>query len=251
MLIQRSVQDHIATITLNRPESLNALSQQLIAEFRDSLAELGGRDDIRALMVTGAGRAFCAGSDIKELFEIDVDTARKFQQNEASLCEELETFPFPTIGAIHGYAMGGGFALALCHDFRIAAESTTFGAPEVKLGWNPPFGIAQAVRLLGETVAKDLLMTGRSITADEARQLGVVTRVVPDDEPIRVAQEIAATLRDLPVEAVTACKREINRVARQNRGCVRPEEMEAFLRCFETREAQQAIRGFVEKRRGQ
>lgn len=251
MLIELAIDNRIAVLTLKRPHALNALSQELIEEFRAVLKELAQRDDVRALIVTGAGRAFCAGSDIKELHGVGVEEAQRMQRNEAELMEELETFPLPTIAAVNGYAFGGGFALALSHDIRIASESAVFGAPEVKLGWNPPFGVAQAVRILGEAVTKELLMTGRNVLLDEALRLGIVSRVVPDDQLLATAQELALGIAELPIEGVKACKREVNRVARQLGTLHSDDEMQSFLRCLQTPDAQEAIRRFVEKSKRQ
>jgi len=248
MYVKVAIAPPLATLTLNRPAALNALSQALIGEFRDALRELAARDDLRAVIVTGAGRAFCAGSDLMELHGTTVDEAERIERNEALLMDELETFPLPTIAAVNGYALGGGFCLALSHDFRLASEVAVFGAPEVKLGWNPPFGVAQAVRLLGATVAKELLMSGRNVPAEEALRLGIASRVVPADELLPAAEEFARQFCDWPREGVIACKREVNRVSRQLGSLVRDDEMQAFLHCLTTPAAQAALEQFVARR---
>jgi enoyl-CoA hydratase/carnithine racemase len=240
----------LAFITLNRPERLNAINRELTAKLEEAVARANREPDVRVIVLRGAGRAFCAGSDLKELHSASVEAAHASQRSEAELGDELETSPLPTIAAINGYALGGGFALALSHDIRVASESAIFGAPEVKLGWSPPFGIAQAVRILGETAAKDLLMSGRNITAQEALQMGVVSHVLPGEQLITSAEEVARRFVDLPLEAVKSCKREVNRVARQLGGVARNEEIQAFLDCFQTSEAQTGLRRFVEKGRG-
>ena len=194
------VESNVATITIDRPEALNALNQELMIELGFAL-ELAEADlDVGAMIITGVGRAFVAGADIGNLQQL----ADGFSGREASLAGQdlmntLAALPFPTIAAINGFALGGGLELALAADLRVAANGARLGLPEVGLGLIPGYGGTQRLpRLIGLSRALDLILTGRHVQADEALALGLVNRVVED--AVEGARELArACLKNAPI----------------------------------------------------
>lgn len=191
--LRYELQGGVALITIDRQEALNALNQDLLMEL--SLAfELAQADvDVRALVITGAGRAFVAGADIGGLREIeDAFAGREASLSGQDVTNALASLPFPTLAAINGFALGGGLELALAADLRVAAEGARLGLPEVGLGLIPGYGGTQRLpRLIGQGRALDLILTGRHVTASEALQLGLVNRVAED--ALAAALELAQT----------------------------------------------------------
>lgn len=194
------VDGNIATLTIDRPEALNALNQELMIELSFAL-ELAEADlDVRALIVTGVGRAFVAGADIENLQQLgDGFSGREASLSGQDLMNSLAALPFPTIAAINGFALGGGLELALAADLRVAAGSARLGLPEVQLGLIPGYGGTQRLpRLIGLGRALDLILTGRHVTAEEALSLGLVNRVAED--ALEGARELAqACLKNAPI----------------------------------------------------
>jgi enoyl-CoA hydratase len=198
--------DGIATLTVNRPDKLNALNAATIAELGAAIDEVRTRDDIRGLIVTGAGRAFIAGADISELAAETSVSARELALKGQRVFGRFETSPKPVIAAVNGFALGGGCELALACHIRIAAEQAKFGQPEVKLGICPGYGGTQRLaRLIGKGRALQLLMTGETIDAAEAYRLGLVNRVVAADALIPVATEMLRQILANGPLAVAAC----------------------------------------------
>jgi enoyl-CoA hydratase len=198
--------DGIATLTVNRPDKLNALNAATIAELGAAIDEVRTRDDIRGLIVTGAGRAFIAGADISELAAETPVSARELALKGQRIFGRFETSPKPVIAAVNGFALGGGCELALACHIRIAAELAKFGQPEVKLGICPGYGGTQRLaRLIGKGRALQLLMTGETIDAAEAYRLGLVNRVVAADGLIQAAAEMLRQILANGPLAVAAC----------------------------------------------
>jgi enoyl-CoA hydratase len=198
--------DGIATLTVNRPDKLNALNAATIAELGAAIDEVRTRDDIRGLIVTGAGRAFIAGADISELAAETPVSARELALKGQRIFGRFETSPKPVIAAVNGFALGGGCELALACHIRIAAEQAKFGQPEVKLGICPGYGGTQRLaRLIGKGRALQLLMTGETIDAAEAYRLGLVNRVVAADGLIQAAAEMLRQILANGPLAVAAC----------------------------------------------
>lgn len=191
------VEDGIAIITFDRPDVLNALNADLMLEFGLALDVAAGSDGVRALIVTGAGRAFVAGADISEFAHLGTDV---FAGRDAALAGQdvlnsLASLPVPTIAAVNGFAFGGGLELALACDLRVAQEGARMGLPEVGLGLIPGYGGTQRLpRLIGPSRALDLIFTGRHVEADEALLLGLVNRVAPDalEESRQLARQMLA-----------------------------------------------------------
>jgi len=196
----------IATLTVNRPDKLNALNAATMAELGDAISEVRSRDDIGGLIVTGAGRAFVAGADISELAKETAVSARRLATEGQRIFGLFETSPKPVIAAVNGFALGGGCELALACHIRIATEQAKFGQPEVKLGICPGYGGTQRLaRLVGKGRALQLLLTGETIDAAEAYRLGLVNRVVAADALILSATEMLRQILANGPLAVAAC----------------------------------------------
>jgi enoyl-CoA hydratase len=194
------LQDNLATVTIERPDALNALNQELILELAVAL-ELAEADlDVRALIITGVGRAFVAGADIENLQRLgDGFSGREASLAGQDLMNSLAALPFPTIAAINGFALGGGLELALAADLRVAATGAKLGLPEVRLGLIPGYGGTQRLpRLIGQGRALDMILTGRHVGAEEALTMGLVNRVAED--ALAAAFELArACLGNAPI----------------------------------------------------
>ena len=196
----------IATLTVNRPDKLNALNAETMRELGQAINEVRDRDDIRGLIVTGAGRAFIAGADISELAKENAVSARKLAMEGQRVFRLFETSPKPVIAAINGFALGGGCELALACHIRIASEQSKFGQPEVKLGLCPGYGGTQRLaRTVGQGRALQLLLTGETIDAAEAHRIGLVNRVVASDAVIPAATEMLKQILANGPLAVAAC----------------------------------------------
>lgn len=192
----------MAVVTLNRPRVLNAMDDAMMELLKDAMEELEGDRSVRVVIVTGAGdRAFCAGSDIKELSTMDAERMRYHSVLGQSINHLIESMPKPVIAAINGYAIGGGCELALACDIRIASRTAKFGLPEVNVGAVAGAGgIYRLARVVGTGVAKELLMLGNIIDAEEAYRIKLANRVTPPGEALNTAREIAAELlRKSPV----------------------------------------------------
>lgn len=248
MLIDLEVQNRIGYLALNRPDALNALNQQMIDDMEAALHAVSTDERIAVLIVTGRGGAFCSGSDLKALYDTPAAEAERLARRTAWVCRLFEELPQPTIAAIEGYALGGGVALTLYQNIRVASENAVFGFPTVKLGWNPAFGMARLTRLVGRGWASDLMLTGRTIDAHEALRIRLIDRVVPPSELMPAAEALARQIADNPSAGVHAVKS----VMREEENLILEEaddfELRAFGRCVETEEAQARIRAFVEKK---
>jgi len=205
--------EHVATLTLNRPKVLNALNAQLLGELRAGLEQLENDSRVRAIIITGTGdRAFAAGADIAELNAIPdaLGGARKARSGQG-LTLYVERMRTPVIMAVNGFALGGGCELAMAGDIRIASDNAKFGQPEVNLGLMPGFGGSQrSTRLVGRGMAMFLCLSGDTIDAQMALQIGLVDRVVPQAELLDAAQKLAQTIASKAPLAVAATKRAIN-----------------------------------------
>src|SRR3712207_2458626 len=188
-------EDGVSVLTIDRQEKLNALDPQVTEEIGQALLELEAEGP-RAIIVTGAGeRSFVAGADISAMSAMDPMEAKRFSEIAHAAMALLDRSPVPTIAAVNGYALGGGCEVAIACDIRVAAENATFGFPEVSLGILPGMGGTQRLpRLVGPALAKELILTARRIGAQEAREIGLVNRVVPQGAALEVAREMAAEI---------------------------------------------------------
>lgn len=178
--IQLESQGEVAILRINRPEALNAMNTDVISELSQTVDKIGADDTIKVIIVTGAGeKSFCAGADISYMVDIDPITAEKYASSAQSVLNKIERLEKPVIGAINGYALGGGCELAMVCDIRIASSNAKLGQPEVTIGIPPGWGGTQRLmRLVGPAKAKELVFTGRMIPAEEAFQLGLVNNVI-------------------------------------------------------------------------
>jgi enoyl-CoA hydratase len=244
--IRVDVQDGVATLTLNRPEVRNAINLRMVEEMHEALADLAGREDVRALVVTGAGeKAFAAGADIAELLERTHEDA--LRSINTALFKRVEDFPRPTIAAIRGFALGGGCELALACDIRLAGEGARLGLPEVSLGIMPAAGGTYRLpRLIGLGRAKELIFTGAIVDAREAERIGLVNRVVPDAAVIETAVELGRKIASQAPLAVRLAKLIMNQGARG--ASLTEVESVAQAILFESEEKRQRMTEFLKKR---
>src|SRR5688500_18799094 len=206
------LEEATAVVTLNRPEQRNALNHELFTLLREVIAEARDDASVRALVLTGADdRSFCAGADIRAMQQMGTDAAREWSLLGHAVFAALEELPKPVIAAINGVALGGGCELALACDFRFMAETSQLGQPEIKLGLMPGWGGTQRLpRIVGEALAKDLVLTGRLMAAEEARLAGLINGVAESGASVLdVALLYARQFAALPPLAVGAAKRAI------------------------------------------
>jgi len=242
----------VAVITLNRPSVLNALNASLLSELSASLFALAMADDIRAIVITGAGeKAFAAGADIGELNALGnavagADQARKGQ----SITRQIERLNKPVIMAVNGFALGGGCELAMSGDIRIASENAKFGQPEVNLGLIPGYGGSQrTTRLVGKGMAMYLCLSGELIDAKEAHRIGLVEKVVPLAELLAEAKRIGSVIATKAPLAITACKRIINGGAHLSIDDALELEAIEFGTLVDTEDFREGTGAFLEKRK--
>jgi enoyl-CoA hydratase len=247
--IMLEVSEAIATLTFNRPKVLNALNPQMIEEFRVALGEVQRTPEVKVLILTGAGKAFVAGADIRILQQLDPIGAKRFAQEGQSTLFALEALDIPVIACVNGFALGGGCEIAMACDFVCASEMANFGQPEINLGVIPGFGGTQRlVRLVGKGRAKELCMTGRIITAQEAFSMGLVTRIFPAETLMDETLKIAKTIAEKGRVALRAVKYVIDRGfdIDLKAGCAL--EADAFSLCFASPDQQEGTTAFLEKR---
>ena len=244
-----SVQDRIATLTVNRPDKLNALNAATIGELGAAIDELRLRDDVSAIILTGAGRAFVAGADISELSGQSSLEGQRLARRGQEVFRRFETSPKPTLAAVNGFALGGGCELAMSCHLRIASESAKFGQPEVKLGLVPGYGGTQRLpRLIGRGRAIQLLLTGEMIDAQEAYRIGLVNRVVPADQLIGAATAlIQQMLMNAPL-GIAACIELVDRGLEMPLDDALALEATRFGVLISTQDTAEGTRAFIEKR---
>jgi enoyl-CoA hydratase len=235
-------------VTIDRAEALNALDRPTLEELRDRLAELAEDSEARVVLLTGAGeRAFVAGADIKYMSGLGVEEATAWGELGHRCGQLLETMPKPTIAAIEGFALGGGCELALACDLRYASSRAKLGQPEINLGIIPGWGGTQRlVRVCGLGVAKDLILTGRTVGAEEALRIGLVNAV--HDPALEQAREVAELLAAKSPLALAAIKRTTNHALQGNHVENLQREADEFGGLFSSEDAKEGMTAFVEKR---
>jgi enoyl-CoA hydratase len=243
------VADRIATITVNRPDKLNALNDATIAELGRAIDDANARDDVAAVLLTGAGRSFIAGADISELESQSPLEAQRRARVGQAIFRRFETSPKPTVAAINGFALGGGCELAMACHVRIASEKAKLGQPEVKLGIVPGYGGTQRLpRLVGRGAALRLLLTGDMIDAAEAHRLGLVDLVVAPDALIDTARTMLAAMAANAPLALAGCIEAVNRGqdVPLEEGCTIESDFFGLLSA--TADMREGMRAFLEKR---
>jgi enoyl-CoA hydratase len=241
--------DGVALVTIDRPAALNALSFDLLDELAGTLEALDRDGRTRAVVLTGAGeRAFAAGADIVELADQTPERLRSERRFEA--WDRIWAIGVPLIAAVRGFALGGGCELALCCDLIVAGDDARFGQPEISIGVMPGAGGTQRLtRVVGVARAMDMILTARTMRADEALAAGLVTRVVPVAETIESALELASSVASMPPLAVRAAKRSVLAAAELPLAAGLRAEREAFFDLFATADQREGMRAFQEKRR--
>ena len=245
------IESSLAIITFNRPKALNALNNALIEEFSTALDTIASNQDIRVLILTGAGdKAFVAGADINELAAFNPLEAKLFSRKGHRTIHKLQTLSIPVIAAVNGFALGGGSEIALACDFIYASEDAKFGLPEITLGIIPGFGGTQRLpRLIGKNLAKELIFTGRMINAEEARQMGIVNQVHEADSLMEAVKKTANMIAAKGKTSLRAAKEAINKGmdVDLDTGCHM--EIDAFSLCMASTDAKEGTRAFLEKRK--
>jgi enoyl-CoA hydratase len=244
-----AVAGKVATVTLNRPKSLNAVDTVMTSELEQLVAWLAGHaTEVRVVILTGAGTAFSAGDDVKELGSLSLETARELSLRQAQLYLAFESLPQPIIAAVNGRALGAGCVCAYSCDFRIASHAATFGMPEIRLGWTPGYGLAQLTALIGKARALDLCLTGRTITSREAHDWGLVHELVSGSMLMERARKLAADLLLMPALALRETKRTIHADEGPQSKTAHRLDTEAYLRCLQAPDAQEGLAAFRDKR---
>lgn len=255
MLVRLEVDDDgIGTITLNRPEKLNALSNELSRALAEAVLRVAGDTKIRGVVITGTGRAFCAGGDIDSMRghaeAADWTAIRDILQAGATIVETLQSMRKPTIAAVNGPAAGAGGSLALACDFRIASESAAFGLVFSRLGLHPDWGGTYFLpRIVGTAKALELILSGDIIDAAECARLGIFNRVTDADHLMSTAREFAITFAAKAPLALMLARQAVHESVNMTLKDVLALEIENQLRLFPTADAKEGIRAFLEKRK--
>lgn len=249
-----SVADKVATFTFNRPDKLNALSGELIQSAKEHLQAFAVDPAVGAIVLTGAGRAFCAGGDVSAMaardgtpltYEESIDRQRSGHE----MPWLLHNIPKVTIAAVNGYAMGAGLGIALCCDLRLAAEQAKFGTAFAKVGFGGDYGTTwQLTKLVGEAKAKEMFFLGDIVDAQEALLLGLVNRVFPQEEFAAKVQEVAAQIAHGPQVSFRYMKENINLSANSDFKTILDREALTHLRCGQTDDHKEGVAAFMEKR---
>jgi len=250
-LILFEIRDAVATITFNRPKALNALNSELLQELSHALEVIAQNEAIKVLILTGAGdKAFVAGADITELATFNSLEAKQFSKKGHDTFNRLQALPIPVIAAVNGYALGGGSEVALACDFIYASENARFGLPEINLGLMPGFGGTQRLpRLIGKNMAKEMILTGKMISADEAKQIGLVNKVCPAGSLMEEVFKTADIIAQKGKVSLRAAKQAIDNGMNVDlaSGCIM--EMDGFALCMASDDSKEGTRAFLEKRK--
>ncbi len=244
-------QNGVATITINRPKSLNALNSEVLHELTPLLESIAQKEEIRVLIITGAGeKAFVAGADISELAELNALQGKYFVKTGHECMGKLQDLQIPVIAAVNGFALGGGLELALACDFIYASENAKFGLPEITLGLIPGFGGTQRLaRIVGKNIAKEMIFTGKPISAEEARNLGIVNKILAHDDLMMETRKTAESISAKGRVSLNAAKEAVNRGVEVDlvTGC--SIEIDAFGLCMASEDAREGTSAFLEKRK--
>lgn len=241
---------HVATVALARPEAHNALSVALCEALLRTLADLAAASDVRAVVLEGRGPSFCTGADLKERRGKDLAWMRRHNRLIARVADALAALPQPVVAALHGFVLGGGAEVALGCDIRVAAEGARIGFPEATLGIVPGAGGTQRLpRLVGPSIAKAMIFTGRRLDAAEALRIGLVTDVVPEGQAGPAARALAAQIAESAPLAVAAAKRAIDDGLEASLAAGLSIEYRSQLALYASADWQEGLAAFAEKRR--
>lgn len=246
-----NLENSIFTITINRPDKLNALNKDVITELSAAIDEVYTNPEIRSAVITGAGpKAFVAGADITEFLTLDVAGGKALaQKGQDMVFNKIENSPKPIIAAVNGFALGGGCELAMACHFRLCSENAKFGQPEVNLGLIPGYGGTQRLtQLIGKGRALEMLISANMIDANTALQYGLVNYVVPAEELLNKAKSILELINTKAPLAVAACIKTANAVFDETKNGYQT-EIDAFADCFITEDMKEGVTAFLEKRK--
>jgi enoyl-CoA hydratase len=246
-----TLEDGIATITFNRPKALNALNGALLGELSQALGEVAANEEVRVLILTGAGeKSFVAGADITELATYGPLQAKAFAQQGQAIISTLQSLTIPVIAAVNGFALGGGSEMALACDFIYASENANFGLPEISLGIIPGFGgTPRLPRLIGPNLAKEMIFTGKMIPAVEAREIGMVNKVLPSESLMEETLKTARIMASKGKVSLRAAKQSVNRGLTVDLATGLDIECDAFALCMASEDAKEGTAAFLEKRK--
>ena len=246
-LVKTETQDGVGIITINRPEALNAVNSEIMEGLISAAAKFDDDPAIGCILITGEGKAFVAGADIKEMQEKSY--MDMFLADRQSEWEGFAATRTPMIAAVNGFALGGGCEIAMMCDIIIASDKAKFGQPEIKLGVTPGWGGSQRLtRAVGKAKAMDLILTGRMMGAEEAERSGLVARVVPHDELMDTAMETAKAIAGMGAPSVMIAKEQVNRAFETTLEEGLRFERRTFYSLFATEDQKEGMRAFSEKR---
>jgi enoyl-CoA hydratase len=247
------VEEDVAIIRFNRPKVLNAINPTVVAEVKDALEKISSDKSIKVLILTGEGdKAFVAGADIASMKDYTPLEGKFFSRQGQELLFQLEALPIPVIACVNGFALGGGTEISMACDFIYAVDSAKFGQPEINLGIVPGFGGTQRLsRLVGKSMAKELCMTGVMISAQEAKDIGLVNKVFPKESLWEETMKVAKVLASKGKVSIRAVKESIERGCDQDlrTGCYI--ESDAFGICFASDDGKEGMGAFLEKRKAE
>lgn len=242
-------EDGLAVITLNRPEKLNALNDTVLNGLSELFAQIKSDKQVKGVVITGRGKAFCAGADIKRLAECNAQKGYQFAEHGQSVFRALETIGKPSIAAINGYAFGGGCELAISTSIRIASHDAQFGQPEVKLGVIPGYGGTQRLaRLIGKGRAIDLCLSGHFINAEKALSWGLISEIAEPDELLQRAKERLRAITKLAPLAIQSILEVVDRGFDMSLDDALHLEAVHFAKTCATADKQEGVSAFLEKR---
>jgi enoyl-CoA hydratase len=252
-VLQIRREDAVVTLTLNRPDKLNALNAELVGALKEAFDRLAKDPSVGVAILTGAGeKAFAAGADIAAMAKMSVAEAQGFSDMGHAVGHAMETAHFPVIGAVNGFALGGGCELALACDFLYASDRAKFGQPEVKLGVIPGFGGTQRLaRRVGAGLARELCYTGTIIDAQHALRINLVNAVVPGAELMTKVLDVARTITAMGPKAITACKQVLLEGPDLSLRDANALEARTFASLFATQDQREGMAAFLEKRPAQ
>jgi len=250
-LVLKEISNHIAILTINRPEVLNAMNDEVVADLDATVQSCIEDEQVGVIILTGAGeKAFVAGADIKKMQSMGPEAALEFGKAGQQMTLTIENSPKPVIAAVNGFALGGGCEISLACHIRVASESATFGQPEVLLGILPGWGGTQRLpRLVGSGLANEIITTGRMVSALEAKSMGLVNHVVPPNELMNKCMEIANQILNNGPNAIAQSLSCIQKRMGMSMEDGLQIEVENFSKLFATKEAKEGLSAFVEKRK--
>ena len=247
--IKYEVKGNLGYLTINRPKALNALNTEVLSELADALKEIEADDAVKAVIVTGEGKAFVAGADIAQMSKLNAVEGRAMMQAGHKVMNTIDQMPKPFIAAVNGFALGGGCELAMACDIRIASSKAKFGQPEVGLGIIPGFcGTQRLSRLVGKGMATYLIYSAEMINAEEAFRIGLVEKVVEPDALMEAAEKLANTIASKAPIAVAQAKIAINNGFDMDLKSASQLEVEATTVCFGSEDQKEGMAAFLEKR---